>query len=156
MPLRDLDEVIGDYTGLARKALDYTQLMKRLVDQAKLPGFSEASWAPLAAMIDTERFERVGNFKEVMRWNDYAPFLTQWAATSHWECSFKRVTEQDGVVILELEERSRIGDFSNAVNSVSVYEFDEAGLIHHLDIYLQMPMPDPAMLANYDGIAISG
>ncbi len=42
------------------------------------------------------------------------------------------------------------------VNSVSVYEFDADGLITHLDIYLQMPMPDPEMLAGYAGIEISG
>ena len=60
------------------------------------------------------------------------------------------------MVFLELEERSRIGDFSNSVNSVSVYEFTSSGKITRIDVYLQMALPDPDMLAGYDGIEISG
>lgn len=155
MPLVDLETVIENYSGLSRKVLEYSRLMKQLVDAAKQPGFSEANWAPLTAMVDTAAFERVGNFKEVMNWQDYVSFLTGWAASSEWECSFRRITEAGNVVLLELEERSGYGEHSSVVNSVSVYEFNSAGLLEHLDIYLQMPMPDPAMLQNYEGIQIS-
>lgn len=147
--MQDIEDVIDQYSGLSRQVLEYSRLMKQLVDQAKQPGFSEASWAPVAAMVDTERFQRVGNFKEVMTWGEYIAFLTPWAMSSGWECSFRRVTEAPGLVFLELEERSEIGGHTSVVNSVSVYQFDAAGKLFHLDIYLQMPMPDPAMLANY-------
>ena len=153
--LRDIAEAAQDYTGLSRIVLDYSIEMKRMVDAAKQPGFSESSWAGLAAYVDTEKFIRVGNFKEVMNWADYIAFLTPWAMHSGWEGSFKRVTESGNVVLLELEERSEVGGFSSVVNSVSVYEFGLSGKIEHLDIYLQMPMPDPAMLANYADIKIS-
>lgn len=152
----DIEDVIDQYSGLSRKVLEYSRLMKRMVDEAKQPGFSEASWAPLAAHADTARFERVGNFKEVMNWQEYVAFLTPWAMHCGWECSFKRVTEAPGLVILELEERSEAGGVTSTVNSVSVYEFDDAGKLVHLDIYLQMPMPDPEMLKSYEGIEISG
>ncbi len=135
--------------GLARVVLEYSLTMKRIVDAAKEPGFSEESWAPLAAMVAVDDFERVGNFKEVMSWPDYIRFMTKWAATAEWNGSFKRVTEHDGVVYLELEERLGSGDEVSAVNSLSVYEFDDAGKIRHLDIYLQMPMP-AAMPAAYE------
>lgn len=115
MELRNLDDVIGDYTGLSRKILDYSALMKRMVDEAKQPGFSAESWGPLAELIDTENFVRVGNFKEVMNWQEYVAFLTGWASSSEWDCSFKRVTESGNTVFLELEERSRIGDISRAL-----------------------------------------
>ncbi|MFA7585483.1 MAG: hypothetical protein WCY11_04690 [Novosphingobium sp.] len=156
MALSELDVVIGQYSGLARKVLDYSQTMKRLVDAAKQPGFSAESWAPLATMVATDRFKRVGNFKEVMNWDEYVAFLTGWAMHSEWECSFRRVTAGSNVVFLELEERSRTGGVGSVVNSVSVYEFDADGLIAHLDIYLQMPMPDPEMLKSYAGISITG
>jgi len=146
---KDVEDVVGDYSGLSRKVLEYSILMKRLVDQAKQPGFSVESWAPLAEMVAVDEFERVGNFKEVMTWRKYVEFLTQWAMGSEWEGSFKRVTEHDGVVLLELEERSRIGDHSSVVDSVSVYEFDAAGKIRHLDIYLQMELMNPEMLKAY-------
>ncbi len=79
-------------------------------------------------------------------------FLTNWAVSSDWECSFRRVTEAENVVFLELEERSRMGDFSSVVNSVSVYEFNSAGKIRHIDIYLQMELPGSEVLRNYEGV----
>ena len=139
---------------LSQKVLDYSAVMKRLVDDAKQPGFGTESWAPLAELIDTQNFVRVGNFKEVMNWDTYVAFLTNWATSSQWESSFKRVTEAGNVVFLELEERSQIGDFSKSVNSVSVYEFDESAKITRIDVYLQMALPDPDMLASYEGVEI--
>lgn len=155
MELRDVDDIINDYSGLSRKVLDYSRITGRLVGEAKKPGFTVDSWAPLRELIDTGNFVRVGNFKEVMNWDEYVGFLTNWASNSDWECSFKRITEVGNVVFLELEERSRIGDVSNSVNSVSVYEFNKAGKIVRVDVYLQMALPDPAMLGSYSGVDIS-
>ena len=155
MASREVSEVLGEYTGLSRKVLEYTLIMKRLVDGAKRPGFSVDSWAPLAAMVAVDEFDRVGNFKEVMNWHDYVTFLTKWAVSSDWECSFKRITERADVVLLELEERSHVGGHRSVVNSVSVYEFNAAGKLRHLDIYLQMALPESEMLENYEGIRIS-
>jgi hypothetical protein len=152
MALQEIRDVIGNYTGLSRKVLDYSQIMKRLVGSAKQPGFSVASWAPLAEVIAVDEFERVGNFKEVMNWQDYIDFLTHWAMSAEWECSFKRITEAGNIVFLELEERSRIGDYNSVVNSVSVYEFNSAGRIRHLDIYLQMELPGSEMLKSFEGV----
>ena len=123
-------------------------VIKRLVDEAKKPGFSADSWDPLAELVDVDEFERVGAFKEVMRWPDYVDFLTGWARSSEWECSFKRITETADRVFLELEERSTVGDFSSVVNSLSVYEFNDAGKITHIDLYLQMAMPNTNMPKN--------
>ena len=152
MALQEVSDVIGNYTGLSRKVLEYSQIMKRLVDSARQPGFSVESWAPLVELVAIDEFERVGNFKEVMNWQDYVNFLTNWAMSSEWECSFKRVTEVGNVVFLELEERSRTGDYSSVVNSVSVYDFNSAGKIRHIDIYLQMELPGSEVLKTYEGV----
>lgn len=155
MELQEVDDVAGNYTGLSRRVLDYSLAMKRMVDESKRPDFDPAAWSVVSDMVDTDAFVRVGNFKEVMDWPTYASFLEGWAKTSDWECSFKRITESGRTVFLELEERSQAGEFSSVVNSVSVYEFDDADKLVHLDIYLQMPLPDPEMLRNYEGIEIS-
>lgn len=154
--LQEVEDVIDGCSGPSRTVLDYCLTTKRLVDAAKRPGFSVDSWRPLAELIDTEAFVRVGNFKEVMDWNSYVDFLTNWARASDWECSFRRVSEAGNVVFLELEERSRVGDFANSVNSMSVYEFNNDGKIARIDVYLQMALPDPDMLKSYDGVQISG
>jgi len=126
--------------GNIRTVLEYSEVMKRLVDEAKQPGFTVDSWAPLAAMVDVENFVRVGCFKEVVDWKQYAAILTQWATSSEWECSFKRITEDAGRVFLELEERSEVAGGKDVVNSLTVYEFNAAGKLQHLDIYLQREM----------------
>lgn len=155
MALREISDVLGEYSGHSRKVLEYCMIMKRVVDAAKQPGFSAQAWAPLADLVSVDDFERVGNFKEVMNWSDYLSFLTGWAQSSDWEGSFKRITEKGNVVFLELEERTMTGSVGNVVNSVSVYEFNSAGKIHHVDIYLQMALPGADMLKSYEGVKIS-
>lgn len=154
--MTDVDAIIDDYTGRSHTVLRYSQTVKQLVDAAKQPGFTADSWAPLAELVDTGAFERVGNFKEIMNWTEYLGFMTNWAPSAEWEGSFKRISEVDGVVFLELEERSQVGDFSSVVNSLSVYEFTDDGKIRHIDLYLQMALPNMDMLESYDGVEISG
>jgi len=143
-----IDDVIGQSTGRARTVLDYSRTMKRLVKEAKQPGFSAESWAPLAELIATDEFVRIGPFKDAMNWTEYVEFLTNWATSSDWDCSFKRITETPDVTFLELEEHSQIGDFSSVVNSASVYEFNADNKIRFIAVYLQMELP--AMMPSFD------
>ncbi len=152
--LQKVEDVIGLHTGRARTVLQYCTVTKRLVDEGKKPGFSAGSWAPLAELVAVGEFERVGAFREVMTWPDYVEFLTSWATTSKWECSFKHITESGGRVFLELEERSEVGDFSSVVNSLSVYEFADDDRIRHIDLYLQMTPPQPEMFKSFEGVEL--
>ncbi len=125
------------YTGNARTAIEYGMFQKRLMDRSKeADDYSPDEWLGLRKFV-TDDFQRIGTFKEVMTFDDMIRFLQAWAPTQHWEGSFKRVSEYDNVVFLELEERVNLGADQQAVNSVSVYEFDDAGKIRHLDVYLQ-------------------
>jgi hypothetical protein len=138
----DIPTAAARLTGLSRKALEYGMCQMRIAERAKGPDYSEDEWDALDEFVVKDEFERVGNFKEVMTYNDMKGFLKQWCLTSHWEGSFKRVHEMDNVVILELEERNTYNGETTIVNSVSVYEFNEAGKLRHLDVYLQMaPLP---------------
>lgn len=152
---RRVEDVIAGHMGRARTVLQYCAVTKQLVDEAKKPGFSVDSWGPLAELVAVGEFERVGAFKEVMKWPDYVEFLTGWATSSGWECSFKRITEADGCVFLELEERSEVGEYSSVVNSISVYEFTDDGRIRRIDLYLQMAPPQPEMLKSFAGVDLS-
>ena len=49
------------------------------------------------------------------------------------------ISELPGLVYLELEERHTRDGGVAAVNSLPVCEFNDAGLIKHLDVYLQQP-----------------
>lgn len=154
--MTSLREVADDHTGRVRTTLLYAVATKSVVNRAKAPGFSEESWKPLRDLVVPEKFIRVGNFKEVMRWDEYVAFLTSWAPNAEWDCTFKRVTEHDGLVFLELEEHSTVGEFHSVVNSISVYEFDADDRITRIDLYLQMALPATEMLEGYEGVEISG
>ncbi|MCJ2180247.1 hypothetical protein [Novosphingobium album (ex Hu et al. 2023)] len=147
----NIDEAAERYSGLARKAIDYGRFQKRLMDRAvaQVPDYSPDEWLGLKDLV-TDDFERIGNFKEVMTIDQMIAFLQAWAPTSAWEGSFKRVTEHDNVVILELEERVQHDGHWNAVNSVSIYEYNDEGKLRHLDVYLQAVPGDVEKGESYD------
>jgi hypothetical protein len=124
---------------LALKAIEFTETIERIVVSAKDPGFdAEAGWAALEALIDVERFERVGNDKAVMGWAVYRDLLNAWGGTTDFWKEFRRISEVGDRVFLELTEHNTPkGGKESVVNSMSVYQFDEAGRLIHLDIYLQ-------------------
>jgi hypothetical protein len=123
---------------LGSKVLEFEKTIKSIVARAGEPGFSAAQWAPLAELVAVDTFERVGNWLEVMNWQEYTAFLTKWAsASTAFETKLRRISELPGLVFLELQETNTSAAGSSVVNSLSVYEFDEAGKIRHLDIYLQ-------------------
>ena len=123
---------------LARKVLEYGDVMERTVERAKQPGFTEAGWDELAALMDTAKFQRVGNDKAQMGWEVYRDLLMKWAGTTDFWAQFRRISEVGQVVFLELTEHNTPrGGMESVVNSMSVYQYDEAGKLIHLDIYLQ-------------------
>jgi hypothetical protein len=123
---------------LAREVLHYGDVMERTVVAAKEPGFTDAGWDELAALMDTAKFQRVGNDKAVMGWEVYRGLLTGWATRTDFWSQFRRISEVGNVVFLELTEHNTPrGGAESVVNSMSVYEYDDAGKLVHLDIYLQ-------------------
>jgi hypothetical protein len=123
---------------LSRKVLHYSDVMERTVGRAKEPGFTSASWDELAALMDTAKFQRVGNDKAKMGWDVYRDLLMKWAGTTDFWSQFRRISEVGQVVFLELTEHNTPrGGAESVVNSMSVYEYDDAGKLIHLDIYLQ-------------------
>ena len=125
---------MGDAGPLTRKVLEYDQILQRLV----AAGRARTDWAPLAEFVAVDGFERVGTFREVQDWRQYTEMLTKWAsATDSFESSVRRISELPDRVFYEIEERHlRDGDV-HVVNSMTVFQFNEAGKIRHLDVYLQ-------------------
>ena len=125
---------------LSQHVRDFEAIVKRLVKAAKDPDFTAADWAPLAEFVATGEFERVGTWMEVMNWQQYTEFMTQWAKSSKgFDTVLRRISELPGLVYLELEERHTRPGGVASVHSLSVYEFNDQGKIKHLDVYLQQP-----------------
>lgn len=121
---------------LTRKVLAYSAEIQRLVPTVEAP----ADWAPLAAFVAVDGFERVGTFCEVQDWQQYTEMLTGWAsATDSFEATVRRITEAAPLVYYEIEERHLRGGRAHMVNSMTVFELGDDGLIHRLHVYLQQP-----------------
>src|SRR6476661_5663479 len=115
---------VDDPGPLTRTVLDYVRTMRGLVPVVNDP----ADWAPLAAFVAEDEFERVGTFLEVQNWRQYTEMLSQWgSATASFETTVRRVSESPGVVYFEVEERHFRGDDVHVVNSMTVFQFNEDG-----------------------------
>jgi hypothetical protein len=127
---------VTEYGPLAQKVIEYQDTVRHLVPTIKTP----ADWAPLGALIDTERFERVGTFMEVQDWQQYTEMLTGWAqSVDSFDTTVKRVSELGDLVYLEIEERHYFGGKAHVVNSLTVFQFGADGKISNVAVFLQQP-----------------
>jgi hypothetical protein len=130
----------ASHTGLSRKVLQYSERFLQIVNKIKKPGFSEADWAPLEELVDVRNFQRVGVFLtarvEVSNWQQYKGFITQYGGMTSWEGTVRRITEVPGLVYLELEERNSRDGVTDIANTVTIYKFNGAGKLSHLDVYV--------------------
>ncbi len=134
---RGLASNAGGLGPLAETVLEYSDTVRQLVSVAKAPG----DWAPLERFFDVEAFERVGTVMEVQDWQQFTEMMAQWAAsTPKFETRLRRISEMPTRVFYEIEERHFRGERVDIVNSMTVFEFDDAGKICHLDVYLQQPL----------------
>jgi hypothetical protein len=132
-----------DFSGLSRAVIQYSEAFAQIVDKAKAGSLSDADWAPIEQLVDVDAFERVGVFltprAEVIGWKQYKTYISQYAGGTSWEGTLRHVTEQSSRVILELEERNTRDGVMDVSNTVTIYEFNEAGKLRHLDVYV-MPL----------------
>jgi hypothetical protein len=130
----------ASYQGLSRQVLRYSEGFLRIVNKIKQPGFSAAEWASLEEIVDVANFRRMGVFltsrSEVSNWQQYKQLITQYGGATAWEGTLRRITEVPGLVFLELEERNTRDGVTDVSNTVTIYEFNQAGKLCKLDVYV--------------------
>ena len=135
------------FTGLTRAVIEYSEAFSRIAAKAKTGALGDADWAEMEAMVDVDNFVREGVFlgpqAEVIDWATYRYYITQYGGHTDWEGTLHHVTEQAGRVILELEERNTRDGKTDVSNTVTIYEFNDAGKLRHLDVYV-MPRGEKA------------
>jgi hypothetical protein len=75
--------------------------------------------------------------------------LTQWAGSKGFATNLRRISELGSLVFYEVEEHHMKDGNITIVNSMNVFEFDEAGKIRHLDVYLQGQLYAPGAIPGY-------
>ena len=125
---------------LSAVAINFVNTMKRIADKGREPGFSKADWAPLAAFIEQDGFVRVGPYHDQCDWAHYEELITQWVTHSEgWTPVVKRINEAPGVVFMQCEEMITQGDQIFPFHSLAAYEFNAAGKICRIDVFMQQP-----------------
>jgi hypothetical protein len=130
----------SSFTGLSRNVIAYSEGFTAVVDKLKAGTLTDADWAEFEQLVNTAEFVREGVFlgaeAEVIDWPTYRSYVTQYGAYTDWEGTLRRITEVPGMVILELEERNTRGGMTHVSNTVTIYEFDEAGKLKRLHVYV--------------------
>ncbi len=128
------------YTGLSRTVLQYCENFRRIVGKIKQPGFSETEWAIVEELVDVPNFRRMGVFlsktSEISNWQQYRKSISEYGGLTTWEGTLRRITEVPGLVYLELEERNSRNGVMDVSNTVTIYEFNDAGKLRKLDVYV--------------------
>jgi hypothetical protein len=134
---QSIEDAHAASSGLTRRVLDYAIRFKAIVDESRRRPPVEADWAAVGELVDPARFRRTGAAREEMDWPAYVAFLTRYANEAEWHGYFRRATEAPGRVVLELEEHSAIADRTDIANTVTIFDFDAAGRIVELRVYIQ-------------------
>lgn len=129
------------YSGCSRTVLKYAEQFRQLAQRLKQPDYKESDWDGLEALVDTENFQREGVFltdkSEKIRWPKYREYVTKYAGNTTWEGTLRRITELDNLVVLELEERNTRNGVVDTSHTVTIYKFNDAGKLQHLDVYVR-------------------
>lgn len=129
------------YSGLSRTVLKYAEAFRQLAERLKQPDYSERDWDAIEALVDTENFQREGVFltdkSEKFGWPTYREYVTKYAGNTSWEGTLRRITEAPNLVVLELEERNTRGGVADVSHTVTIYAFNDAGKLRHLDVYVR-------------------
>jgi hypothetical protein len=140
----------SQYRGLSRKVLQYSERFVQVVNTLKQRPLTASDWAPLEELVDTQSFRRVGVFLtpavETSNWQQYQGFIAQYGGYTSWEGTLRRITEVTGLVFLELEERNTMKGVVDIANTVTIYRFNDAARLVHLDVYVAHIGQRPAKL----------
>ena len=139
-----INKTISGRGEFADRVMQLFDIMKRLVAKGRQGGVILRDFSPLADLLAVEEFERVGPFHDALDWPAYIQLLSQWVNHSQgWDPVIKRVTEAPGIVYVQCEEMITHGDRVDPFYSLSMYEFNEAGKIRRIEVYMQQEAAAP-------------
>jgi hypothetical protein len=129
-----------EYTGHSRTVLAYSEAFSAIMARAKTHALTPADWEKFELLVDVDAFRRVGVFTsqetETSGWKDYTSTISHYASVADFEATLRHITESGDRVILALEERNTVNGVLHVANTVTIYEFNPAGKIHHLEVYV--------------------
>ncbi len=123
---------------LSRKVIEFIDTTARLVKRAKQPDFSPDEWNVLAALVAVDAFERVSANKGSRNWQEDMALRSQWSANADFDSKIRRIKELGNLVYMDIEENIRAPGQTTSVNTLGIFEFNEAGKLRKVTAYQQL------------------
>jgi hypothetical protein len=133
MKIATATAAVDEFGPLSQRVIRFGEMMEAAAQATGEP----IDWEAFEEFVATDEFKRVGAYLEVMNWQEYTQFISEWAGKTRFEYTVLRVCEVGQVVFFEIEERHYKGEDFIRKNVMAVYEFGEDQRIRHLDIYEQ-------------------
>jgi hypothetical protein len=92
---------------------------------------------PIAELVATEEFLRIGVFKDEADWPLCLVKYVQFAGTSLWSGKLRYIHTVGNIVFQELEEIITRPHGANIIYTMSVFEFNDDDKVRALRVYMQ-------------------
>jgi hypothetical protein len=92
---------------------------------------------PIAALVETDNFLRIGVFKDEADWPLCLEKYVQFAGTSLWSGKLRYINAVGNTVFQELEETITRPHGENVIYTMSVFEFNDDDKVRALRVYMQ-------------------
>ena len=96
-----------------------------------------ADFDPIAELVATDDFHRIGVFKDEADWPLCLQKYVQFAGTSLWSGKLRYINCVGNIVFQELEETITRPHGKNVIYTMSVFEFNEEDKVRALRVYMQ-------------------
>ncbi len=123
---------------LSQKVIEFIDTTARLVKRAKQPDFSPDEWNELAALVAVDEFERVSANKDGRNWQEDMALRSQWSANADFDSKIRRIKEAGNLVYMDIVENVTANGHTNSVNTLGIFEFNEAGKLRKVTAYQQL------------------
>lgn len=135
---------------LAAKVLAFMSTIERLVARAKQPDFRMEEWDQLKDFVEPDGYERIAANRETRGWDEDLQLRDRFARIARFETEIRRIAEAGNIVYLDIIEHIILDHERFAVNSLGVFEFNDAGKLCRNISYQQW---DPDRLPAHAGRA---
>jgi hypothetical protein len=96
-----------------------------------------ADFDPIAALVVTDDFLRIGVFKDEADWPICLEKYVQFAGTSLWSGKLRYINAVGNIVFQELEETITRPHGENVIYTMSVFEFNDDDKVRARRVYMQ-------------------
>jgi len=96
-----------------------------------------ADFDPIAALVTTEEFSRIGIYKDEADWPLCLKKYVQFSGTSLWTGKLRYINAVGNLVFQELEETITRPHGKNVIFTMSVYDFNDEDKVRALRVYMQ-------------------